>query len=1103
MRRWLVRLGTGAVVLVVLLVVAAKLILRTSFATDRVAAQIQKAVGGAPVKVDSLDVGLGACSTGEVQFREDGVPADVPPWAVISSVEADVSLLSLIRGDLSGGPITLLGPKLAFRLDQDNKLLTKLPDFSSGGPSTWSEFQIKHARIAFQRKGGPDAVFSDISGRVRRDGDRVTISGAADDSQWGRWTISGERSDAQAPLVLTMHSDSTAATADKLRRVPFVPPTVWEQVTFEGETPVDLTLQFGGSVGMRYRVAFAPRDAIVRVPSADLVTRSTTGKVLVEDGVVSLAGINGKVAGGSLHVTRSDMDFRGEASRLTIQVSANRLNLRDLPPKWHLPAVDGRMSGRAELTLAIEKGEVQTSGGGTGTIEGFLSQTVNVQMVADKGGYRFDIEGGKQGTVAPGGTQAAAPAPGPEFVSEIFGRVLSTGMVAVQPAAPEANKAQAGQSIRLNLGLKDVSLRELVQKLNLKVPIRLDGRLNIDVHATIPLGDARNLNDYQATGTVDLPWAHVEDLWLQQVHAKVTLENGVLRLNELSARGPNTPPAAPPAQLLPGGTLTGTAELGVAPAGDLSADLKVAALPLGPLLRLVPSANFSSVGAVDGEMRFRAPAGALKDITKWEGSGKLSGRDLRVRNVPADRFTADVELHGGRVAYKVKGETLGGTFDIDGQYPSPPPVQPSVPGHVHIHNIDLSRLADALRFSALRPLSGRFDFDTPLGLPSVVLADNGQAQFSNLGWGGKRIADRIVGDVRILDGAVRVESLSGSIAGGTVGGRLAYDFRHPERSFILLTGQRLDARTLFAPFVASPPLDGPIDVRVVGHRGQEWHGMASVVLATGKLFGLNVRGVLLPFAWGLGTRGSGEIRLHDASADLARGRMTGNAELRWGETARLTGQIVFNGIDVGELASHYSSSQAVRGFANGRIDLGGQEMRSVKDLTARMRAELRQTVASQAPVFQQVLPMILPGVGTNVQFQSGEFRGTLGAGVVHIERLTLVGDLARIFAEGTVTLQQRLDVNVIANTNQLGIDPAALRLLGVTLPAVGPIPLGAVNQAVSYLANQTISLRVTGTIKAPSVQISPAPLLTQAAVRFFVNQAGVPLPSAAVQMAPP
>jgi len=204
-------------------------------------------------------------------------------------------------------------------------------------------------------------------------------------------------------------------------------------------------------------------------------------------------------------------------------------------------------------------------------------------------------------------------------------------------------------------------------------------------------------------------------------------------------------------------------------------------------------------------------------------------------------------------------------------------------------------------------------------------------------------------------------------------------------------------------------------------------------------------------------------------------------------------------VDVGELLSHYSQSKMLGGLASGRVDLGGRNMRSAKDLTARVEAKLIQAAPGQMPVFQQIMPVILPGIGSNVQFQSGDLRGNLGGGVFRIERLTLIGDLARIYAEGSVTLQQRLNLDVVANTNQLGIDPAALRLLGLALPAFGPIPLGTMNQAVSYLSNRTLSLRVTGTMRAPSVHVNAVPFLTESAVRFFMAQSGVPLPTAAMQ----
>jgi hypothetical protein len=1106
MRRWLRRLAIGAVVLIVVLIVAAKLLLRSGFAADRVAAQIQKATGGAPVHVGSLDVGVAGSSLRDLQILEDGaVPSD-RPWAVVTSVDADVSLMNVIRGEFSGGPITLRGPKLTFRLDKDNHLLTKLPDFGSGGSGSWSEFRIKNAQIMFVREGSREAVFSGINGTVRKDGDHISITGTANDSEWGDWTINGERAEANGPFSLTLHCSALHATPEKLRRVPFVPSVTWRHVTFEGDSPVELALKFGGTDGgpsIRYQLALAPTGLTVNVPTIELTTRGTSGKVFVSDGVVTLIDLDGKAAGGSLHITRSEMDFRGEPSRLTMKVSADRLNLHDLPKKWQLPSLEGRMSGRADLTMTIRNGEVESSGGGGGTIDGFLSQVVQVKMVADKGGYRFEIESTKR-TMAPSKAGASGEFPAGDRISEFILQVISSELIALQPTNPPSANSQTGQTVSINLGLQNVNLSELAEKANLKMPFRLDGRISFNVHATIPLHDARDLRAYRATGSVELPWLKVEDLWLQQVRAKVTLEGGLLRLDEFAAHEPNKPPTAPPTQLLPGGTVTGTATLGVSPPGDLSAKLIVQDLPLGPLLRLLPSANASSGGPVDGKLQFRAPTGALKDIARWEGHGEFSGRDLRVQNVPADSYKATVDLQGGSVVYTVKGNALGGKFNLDGRYPAPSPSLPGGLGHVHLRDIDLSLLADMLRAPVLRPLAGRFSFDTP-ALPPGVLADQAGARFFKVSWAGKRIAEDLHFGVRVVGGSIEIGRPNPDSAGWTTEEwQVTYNYRQPEKSIVRIRASGLDSSTLLAPLTSVPPLHGPINVRFFAHCEKYWSGEGGVGQTSGKFFGLNVRGLDLPFYWAWSPGQNFEVGVHDATANLAHGRLTGRADLRWGYSGRLTGQVVFNGVDAGEVINYYSSSQAVRGLASGRIDLGGEDMRSINDVTARVQAKLSQAVAAQAPVFRQVLPILLPGVGANVQFQSGEVRATLGAGVVHVERLTLVGDLARLFAAGTIALaQDRLDLNVVANTGRLGIDPATLRLLGVTLPAIGPLPIGAINEAASYLSHQTISLKVTGTIKAPAVQFSAVPLLTQAAVRFFVNQAGMPVPAAALQTTEP
>jgi hypothetical protein len=176
----------------------------------------------------------------------------------------------------------------------------------------------------------------------------------------------------------------------------------------------------------------------------------------------------------------------------------------------------------------------------------------------------------------------------------------------------------------------------------------------------------------------------------------------------------------------------------------------------------------------------------------------------------------------------------------------------------------------------------------------------------------------------------------------------------------------------------------------------------------------------------------------------------------------------------------------------GHVQFGGDNVRSLNDLTADIRAKLHQTQAVGVPVLAQVLPFIAPGQ-SNATFQSGSLRGRLAGGVVRIGSLALQGTYLRVYARGNVTLTGRLDLAVTAQTGQFGPEPLLLNLLRVRLPAFGPIPLSLLVEATSYLSNRVINMQVTGTVQHPVIRIEPLRLLTEEAVRFFINRAA-PLP---------
>jgi hypothetical protein len=121
-------------------------------------------------------------------------------------------------------------------------------------------------------------------------------------------------------------------------------------------------------------------------------------------------------------------------------------------------------------------------------------------------------------------------------------------------------------------------------------------------------------------------------------------------------------------------------------------------------------------------------------------------------------------------------------------------------------------------------------------------------------------------------------------------------------------------------------------------------------------------------------------------------------------------------------------------------------------------------------------------------------RGRLSGGLFRIETLGLSGSPVNVFTEGTVTPEGRLNLDVIATTGRVAVNPNVLRLLGLSLPTVGPIPLGLVLEVTTYLSSRSIHLHVTGTTRHPSVHVEPLQLLTEEAVRFFLNRYEVPVP---------
>src|SRR5439155_17511766 len=133
--------------------------------------------------------------------------------------------------------------------------------------------------------------------------------------------------------LLDLRADRAQVSPARLRALPFVSPGVWDHVTGEGPARVALTVRVGGEQGVHYRVEVEPLGAAIHVSSIGLDSSSTSGTIVVEDGLVTLRGLHGRASGGDVEA-RGDLDFRPQPWKFNFTTSARAVDLQQFTRTW-------------------------------------------------------------------------------------------------------------------------------------------------------------------------------------------------------------------------------------------------------------------------------------------------------------------------------------------------------------------------------------------------------------------------------------------------------------------------------------------------------------------------------------------------------------------------------------------------------------------------------------------------------------------------------------------------------------------------------------------------------------------------------------------------
>ena len=253
------------------------------------------------------------------------------------------------------------------------------------------------------------------------------------------------------------------------------------------------------------------------------------------------------------------------------------------------------------------------------------------------------------------------------------------------PAKPQASPSY----LEAQLGLDNVDVAQLVKGLKIPLPFPVAGRLSFNVQLAFPLDTPRDLKTYRLRGTASSPSLTVAGQELQTLRGT----GGVLGRGIAPGRAQRRMPARAGQRTAPAkaGAFDGTAQLDVIPAGDLTARLRLEAIPLSGALAFLPKAAEAGAGHFSGNVEVRVPATKLKDPEAWNASGTITAPRLELYGLALEHVALLLRVHQGNASLQLMRGSLEetpvtATAELHLAHPYP------FTGKLNLQNADLAAL---------------------------------------------------------------------------------------------------------------------------------------------------------------------------------------------------------------------------------------------------------------------------------------------------------------------------------------------------------------------------------------------------------------------------
>ena len=338
------------------------------------------------------------------------------------------------------------------------------------------------------------------------------------------------------------------------------------------------------------------------------------------------------------------------------------------------------------------------------------------------------------------------------------------------------------------------------------------------------------------------------------------------------------------------------------------------------------------------------------------------------------------------------------------------------------------------------------------------------------------------------DRLAELRRLSGTFAGGRINGRGSIAIDGSNNGSFQLSAARISLRKALLPIDRRGELaNGLVSLRVNGRLGSRPSGRALVSMGRGAVGPVALAGLRVPIDWSLDPRAkTARWRTNNAGVELGGGRVVTNSEGRWNGKLDLTMTTSARRVDTGRILA--GRTTAGSGYLDGTFRLRAKRALAADDLTGTFDATLSEASSLKLPVVSD-LTKFLKTIPTTTAFDESRIQGRLGNGIVHLDRVTLAAANAQVLAEGTATLQGRLNLQVMAKTGETGPADKLLELADSPLLMAAPTPIGLVAKVNTALKDRVVHVRIGGTAARPVIRLEPGRQIGQEAVKFFMNQA--------------